>query len=69
MVLGKRAASPIGSIINSVTGDKKDTYFKMAISDLFYGDWKKFKVYYTQIRFYLWNDFKRILKALKTLSE
>jgi hypothetical protein len=47
MILGKRAVSPIGSVVSSVTGDKKDTYFKVAAPDLFYGDRKKFKVYYT----------------------
>jgi hypothetical protein len=53
MALGKRAASPIGNVINSVAGDKKDTYPKIAVSDLFYEDRKKFKVYYTQVRLYL----------------
>jgi len=47
MALGKRAVSPTGSVISSVAGNKKDIYFKIAISDLFYGDRKKFKVYYT----------------------
>jgi len=47
MALDKRAASPIGNVISSVTGDKKDTYLKMAIPDLFYGDRKKFKTYCT----------------------
>jgi hypothetical protein len=69
MILGKRAANPIGSVINFVAGDKKDTYPKVAVSDLFYRDRKKFKAYYTQIRLYLWNDFKRILKIFKTLPE
>jgi hypothetical protein len=53
MTLGKRAASLIKNIVNSVAGDKKDTYSKIAIPDLFYGNRKKFKVYYTQVRLYL----------------
>jgi hypothetical protein len=47
MVLGKRAASPTGNVISFVTGNKKDTYPKITISNLFYGDRKKFKAYYT----------------------
>jgi hypothetical protein len=47
MILGKRAASPIGSVISSVTGNKKDIYSKVAVPDLFYRDRKKFKVYCT----------------------
>jgi hypothetical protein len=53
MASGKRAVSPTGSVIDSVAGDKKDTYLKIAVSDLFYGDRKKFKAYYTQVRLYL----------------
>jgi hypothetical protein len=53
MVLGKRAVSLIGSVVISVTGNKNDTYLKITISDLFYGDRKKFKAYYTQVRLYL----------------
>jgi hypothetical protein len=53
ITLGKRAVSPIGSVVSSVAGDKKNTYPKIAASDLFYRDRKKFKAYYTQIRFYL----------------
>jgi hypothetical protein len=53
MILGKRAASPIGSVFISLAGDEQDIYPKMAISDLFYEDRKKFKAYYTQIRLYL----------------
>jgi hypothetical protein len=53
MVLGKRAVSLIGSVFASVAGDKKDIYFKVAVSDLFYGDRKKFKTYCTQVRLYL----------------
>jgi hypothetical protein len=53
-----------------MAGDKgKDTYFKVIVPDLFYGDRKKFKSYYTQVRLYLWNDFKRKPKSLKTLPE
>jgi hypothetical protein len=48
MVLGKRAASPIGNVAISVTPDKdKDIYLKVAVPDLFYEDRKKFKVDYT----------------------
>jgi hypothetical protein len=53
MVLGKRAASPTGSIVSFIAGDKKNTYPKIAVPDLFYGDRKKFKAYYTQVRLYL----------------
>jgi hypothetical protein len=53
MALDKRVVSPIRSIINSVTGDKKDIYPKIAVPDLFYEDRKKFKAYYTQVRLYL----------------
>jgi hypothetical protein len=67
MILGKRAVSPTGSVIGSVARDKKDTYLKVTVSDLFYGDRKKFKVYCTQVRLYLWSDFKRTLRAIKTL--
>jgi hypothetical protein len=47
MALGKRAASPIGSVFVFVAGDKKDIYFKVAVPDLFYRDRKKFKAYCT----------------------
>jgi hypothetical protein len=47
MVSDKRAASPTGSVVNSVTGDKKNTYSKVAVPDLFYKNRKKFKVYCT----------------------
>jgi hypothetical protein len=53
MISGKRAISPTGNVVNSVAGDKKNTYSKIAVPDLFYGDRKKFKAYYTQVRFYL----------------
>jgi hypothetical protein len=53
MALSKRAVSPIGSVISSVAGNKKNTYPKIAIPDLFYGNRKKFKTYYTQVRLYL----------------
>jgi hypothetical protein len=53
MALGKRAASPIENIIGSVAGDKKNTYLKIAVPDLFYENRKKFKAYYTQVRLYL----------------
>jgi hypothetical protein len=69
MTSDKRAVSPTGNVIGFVAGDKKDTYFKIAVPDLFYGDRKKFKAYYTQVRLYLWNDFKRILKIFKILLE
>jgi hypothetical protein len=47
MVSDKRAVSPTGSVINSVAGNKKDIYSKIAAPDLFYGDRKKFKAYCT----------------------
>jgi hypothetical protein len=47
MILGKRAVSPTESVIGSVAGDKKNIYPKIAIPDLFYGNRKKFKAYYT----------------------
>jgi hypothetical protein len=53
MISDKRAASPTGSIVISVTEDKKNTYPKVAVPDLFYEDRKKFKTYYTQVRLYL----------------
>jgi hypothetical protein len=53
MVLDKRAASPTENVVSSVTGKKKDIYPKIAVPNLFYGDRKKFKTYYTQIRLYL----------------
>jgi hypothetical protein len=53
MALGKRAVSPTRNIVISVAGDKKDIYFKIAVSDLFYKDRKKFKAYYIQVRLYL----------------
>jgi hypothetical protein len=53
MISGKRAASPTESVVGSVTGNKKDTYLKITIPDLFYKDRKKFKAYCTQIRLYL----------------
>jgi hypothetical protein len=69
MVLGKRAASPIKSVSVLVAENKKNTYPKITIPNLFYGDRKKFKAYYTQIRLYFWSDFKRISRALKTKPE
>jgi hypothetical protein len=53
MASGKRAASPTGNIVISVAGDKKNTYPKIAVPDLFYKNRKKFKAYCTQIRLYL----------------
>jgi hypothetical protein len=53
IVSGKRAVSPIRSVISSVAGNKKDTYLKIAVPDLFYENRKKFKAYCTQVRFYL----------------
>jgi hypothetical protein len=48
MVSGKRAANLTGNIAVFVTKtEKKDTYSKVAELDLFYGDKRKFKVYYT----------------------
>ena len=53
MALDKRVVSPTRNVISSVAGNKKNTYPKIAIPDLFYRDRKKFKAYYTQIRLYL----------------
>jgi hypothetical protein len=47
MILDQRAVSPIGNVVNSVAGNKKNIYSKVAVPDLFYGDRKKFKIYYT----------------------
>jgi hypothetical protein len=69
MILGKRTVNLIKNVVSSVAGNKKDTYSKVTISDLFYKNRKKFKAYYTQVRFYLWNNSKRTLKVLKTFSE
>jgi hypothetical protein len=46
MALDKRAVSPTGNVVGSVAGDKKDIYPKVAVSDLFYKNRKKFKAYY-----------------------
>jgi hypothetical protein len=48
---------------------EKDVYFKVHTPDLFYGDRKKFKAYCNQVRFYIWNDFKRTRKTLKNATE
>jgi hypothetical protein len=53
MALDKRAASPIENVVDSVAGNKKNIYLKIAVSDLFYKDRKKFKAYCTQVRLYL----------------
>jgi hypothetical protein len=53
MVSGKRAVSPIRSVVIFVAKDKKDIYSKIAVPDLFYGNRKKFKAYCTQVRLYL----------------
>src|SRR5450755_2521030 len=60
-----------GNITGSIkddTGDK-DTYPKVHVLDLFYGDRKKFKAYCNQVRFYIWNDGKRTKKTLKNITE
>jgi hypothetical protein len=52
----KRAASPTGSIIVTVTVSTvqaKDTYLRVEALDTFSGDRKKFKIYETQCRMYL----------------
>jgi hypothetical protein len=47
MTSGKRAASLFGSVAVLITDVKnKDTYLKITVPDLFYGDRKKFKAYY-----------------------
>jgi hypothetical protein len=46
----ERALSLTGSIIITIIVSPvqvKDTYFKVKVSDIFTGDWKKFKVYKT----------------------
>jgi hypothetical protein len=50
----ERVPNPTGNIVSTTTvatvtykKDDKDSYPKVQISDLFYGDRKKFKVYYT----------------------
>ena len=54
--------------IRKDTGNK-DMYLKIHIPDLFYGDRKKFKAYYNQVRLYIWNDAKRTKKTLKNITE
>jgi hypothetical protein len=52
----KRAASPTGSIIVTVTVSTvqaKDTYLRVEILDTFLSDRKKFKIYEAQCRMYL----------------
>jgi hypothetical protein len=53
MASGKRAVSLTENIVASVARNKKDTYPKVAVPDLFYKDRKKFKAYCTQVRLYL----------------
>jgi hypothetical protein len=54
MASDKRAASPSENVTALITDAKdKDTYLKVTVPDLFYGDRKKFKAYYTQVRLYL----------------
>lgn len=48
MSISKRAASPTRSVTTSVADSKdKEVYPKVKEPDLFYGDRKKFKTYYT----------------------
>jgi hypothetical protein len=44
-----RTPNPIGSVTSTVVDkkDDKEAYPKVQIPDLFYGDRKKFKAYYT----------------------
>jgi hypothetical protein len=52
----ERAMSLTGSIIITViilTVLIKDTFFRVKVSDIFFGDRKKFKVYELQCRMYL----------------
>jgi hypothetical protein len=69
----ERAASLMGSIIITVaipTVLIKDTFPRVKVPDIFFGDRKKFKVYESQCRMYLWADGKRgDWKNLKTISE
>jgi hypothetical protein len=57
----ERAASPTDSIIITIiiTVLAKDTFFKITESDTFSGDRKKFKIYESQYRMYIWADGKR----------
>jgi hypothetical protein len=60
-----------GSTAGSIHEDtgEKDVYPKVHTPDLFYGDRKKFKAYYNQVRFYIWSDSKRTKKTLKNTTE
>jgi hypothetical protein len=58
----KRAPSLTGNTIAAVIVSPvqaKDIYFKIKAPDTFTSDRKKFKVYETQYRIYLWADAKR----------
>jgi hypothetical protein len=58
----ERASSPTGNIIIAAiisSVQAKDIYSKVKVPDIFTGDRKKFKVYETQCRMYLWADAKK----------
>jgi hypothetical protein len=57
----ERAASPTDSVIIAATPMvlAKDTFFRVTDLDIFAGDRKKFKIYESQCRMYLWADRKR----------
>jgi hypothetical protein len=69
----ERAASPTGNIIITAvipTVLTKDTFLRVKVPDIFFGDRKKFKTYESQYRIYLWADGKREdWKNLKTVLE
>jgi hypothetical protein len=70
MSAGKRPVSLTESVVISVAGNKKKkVYLKLKKPDLFYGNRKKFKAYYTQMRLCLWADVKRKKKTLITVLE
>jgi membrane-anchored protein YejM (alkaline phosphatase superfamily) len=65
-----RAANPTENTTVLITGKRdKEVYPKLKKSDLFYGDRKKFKIYYTQVRLYIWTDGKRKRKTLNLVPE
>jgi hypothetical protein len=59
MVIDKRAVSPIRNVSISVVRDKKDTYLKIAVPDLFYGNRKSSRPIIRKYAFI----FKAILSA------
>jgi hypothetical protein len=68
----ERAASPTGSIITAITPIvfAKDTFPRIADLDTFAGDRKKFKIYESQCRMYLWANEKRgKWRNMKTIAD